>query len=202
MEKIRDKAHATEDYEALKQITRDLKIVFDLGNEILNLKWELEWVIAKEDMEWAIEIWNKLKELEWEWDRYDAIYETTMYEDMIVMTKPSDLQMRLQQELEDEERWRLEEIRWRWEAEEEAEWLRRLWEEEEAWRRKELEDMNWNKDNNQSIRKGGNKMVTIKEVKTVEIKTDPLEFNYGDDDLKPYLDPLLKEAKEPLINLD
>lgn len=91
MEKIWDKAHATEDYEALKQITWDLKIVFDLGNEILNLKRELEWVIAKEDMERAIEIWNKLKELEWERDRYDAIYETTMYEDMIVMTKPSDL---------------------------------------------------------------------------------------------------------------
>ena len=45
-------------------------------------------------------------------------------------------------------------------------------------------------------------MVTIKEVKTVEIKTDPLEFNYGDDDLKPYLDPLLREAKEKLIDLD
>lgn len=60
--------------------------------------------------------------------------------------------------------------------------------------------MNWN--NNQKIKQGGNKMVTIKEVKTVEIKTDPLEFNYGDDDLKPYLDPLLKEAKEQLIDLD
>lgn len=46
-------------------------------------------------------------------------------------------------------------------------------------------------------------MVTIKEVKTVEIKTDPLEFNYGDDDLKPYLEPKLKEAKgEKLIDLD
>lgn len=91
MEKIRDKAHATEDYEALKQITWDLKIVFDLGNEILNLKRELDWVIAKEDMERAIEIRNRLKELERERDRYDAIYETSKYEDMIVMTKPSDL---------------------------------------------------------------------------------------------------------------
>jgi len=35
MEKIRDKAHATEDYEALTQVTKDLKIVFDLGHEIL-----------------------------------------------------------------------------------------------------------------------------------------------------------------------
>ena len=46
MEKIRDKAHASEDYEALKQITKDLRLVFDLGNEILNLKRELEVVLA------------------------------------------------------------------------------------------------------------------------------------------------------------
>lgn len=91
MEKIRDKAHATEDYEALTQITKDLKIVFDLGHEILELEWELEWVIAKEDFEWAIEIRNKLKELNREWDWYDAIYETTIYDDMVVMTAPSDL---------------------------------------------------------------------------------------------------------------
>lgn len=43
----------------------------------------------------------------------------------------------MQQELEDEERRRLEEIWRRWEAEEEAERLRWLWEEEEAWWRKE-----------------------------------------------------------------
>lgn len=48
-------------------------------------------MIAKEDMERAIEIRNRLKELERERDRYDAIYETSKYEDMIVMTKPSDL---------------------------------------------------------------------------------------------------------------
>ena len=63
MEKIRDKAHSTEDYEALAQITKDLKIVFDLGHEILQLERELEWVITKEDFERAIEIRNKLKEL-------------------------------------------------------------------------------------------------------------------------------------------
>lgn len=91
MEKIRDKAHATEDYEALTLITKDLKIVFDLGHEILQLERELEWVIAKEDFERAIEIRNKLKELNRERDRYDAIYETTIYDDMVVMTKPSDL---------------------------------------------------------------------------------------------------------------
>jgi len=37
--------------------------VFDLGNEILNLERELEYVTAKEDFERAIEIRNKLKEL-------------------------------------------------------------------------------------------------------------------------------------------
>jgi hypothetical protein len=91
MEKIRDKANATEDYEALKQVTKDLKIVFDLGNEILNLKRELEIVLAQEDYERGIEIRNRLKELGQERDRYDAIYETSKYEDMITMTKPSKL---------------------------------------------------------------------------------------------------------------
>lgn len=65
--------------------------MFDLGNEILNLERELEYVTAKEDFERAIEIRNKLKELNWERDRYDAIYETSIYDDMVVMTKPSDL---------------------------------------------------------------------------------------------------------------
>lgn len=91
MEKIRDKAHSSEDYEALKQLSKDLKAVFEIGNEILNLKRELEEVTSKEDYERAIEIRNKLKELTKDRDRYDALYETTKYEDMVVMTRPSEL---------------------------------------------------------------------------------------------------------------
>ena len=91
MEKIRDSAHASEDYEALKQLSKDLKIVFDIGNEILNLKRELEVVTAQENYERAIEIRNKLIGLQKERDRYDALYETTKYEDMIVMDRPSEL---------------------------------------------------------------------------------------------------------------
>ena len=91
MEKIRDSAHASEDYEALKQLSKDLKIVFDIGNEILNLKRKLEVVTAQENYERAIEIRNKLIGLQKERDRYDALYETTKYEDMIVMDRPSEL---------------------------------------------------------------------------------------------------------------
>jgi hypothetical protein len=72
-------------------------------------------------------------------------------------------------------------------------------EEEEARWRKELEDNK--RDNTQTVRKGGNKMVTIKEVKTVEIKSDPLDYNHGDDDLKPYLDKTMANL-EKLIDLD
>lgn len=198
MEKIRDKANATEDYEALKQVTKDLKIVFDLGNEILNLKRELEIVLAQEDYERGIEIRNRLKELGQERDRYDAIYETSKYEDMITMTKPSKLQAQMAAELEEEERRRLEAIRAMKQAEEDAEKRKRM-EEEEAERRRQADQ---NQDNRQHVKKSGNKLVTIKEVKTVEVKTDPLEFNYGDDDLKPYLEPKLKEAKEKLVDLD
>lgn len=81
-----------------------------------------------------------------------------MYEDMVVMTKPSDLQLRMMWELEEEERRRLEEIRrWR-EAEEEAERWRRLMEEEEAWRRKEMEDMKNNRE--QTVRKSGKDLIS------------------------------------------
>lgn len=167
------------------------------------MKRELEIVLAKEDFERAIEIRNRLKELEQERDRYDAIYETTKYEDMVVMTKPSELQARMQRELEEEERRRLEEIRRLREAEEEAARRRRAEMEEAERRRREMEDQNKGRNTDRFNKKSSNKMVTIKEVKTVEVKRDELEYNFGDDDLKPYLDPKLKEAKgEKLVDLD
>ena len=40
----------------LKALVKDLKIVFELGNDILKLKRELEIAVGKEDFDKAIEI--------------------------------------------------------------------------------------------------------------------------------------------------
>ena len=64
MEKKRDQAFKSQDYEMLKSLVTDLKIVFEIGNEILKLKRELELAVMREDFDKAIEIRNKLKRLE------------------------------------------------------------------------------------------------------------------------------------------
>ena len=48
----------------LKPLVKDLKIVFEIGNDILKLKRELEIAVGREDFEKAIEIRNKLRRLE------------------------------------------------------------------------------------------------------------------------------------------
>jgi len=73
----------------LKALVQDLKIVFELGNDILKLKRELEMAVGREDFNLAIELRNKLRRLEQERDQYDALYETSRYEDMIIMARPS-----------------------------------------------------------------------------------------------------------------
>jgi centrosomal protein CEP104 len=202
MEKLKDKAHQTEDYEMLHQITKDLKIVYDLGNEILNLKRELDFVSAKEDYNKAIEIRNRLKQLEQERDRYDALYETSRYEDMIVMARPTSAQRRLAKKLEDEERARLEALRRQKEREAEEERLRRLREEEERERlRREEEDRKKRQSQPMKTVKK-NQFNSIQQTKTVDVARDPLEYNDGDDDIDPYLNPKLIEAGGKVIDLE
>lgn len=191
MEKLKDNAHQTEDYEMLNQITKDLKVVYDLGNEILNLKRNLEIATSKEDYPTAIELRNRLKQLEQERDKYDALYETGRYEDMIVMARPTSAQRRLAKKLEDEERLRLEALKRQKEKEAEEERLRRLREDEERERlRKEAEE----RKNRTVVMKTVQKKQfnTVSQVKTVDIKGDPLEYNEGDDDIEPYLTPKLQ----------
>lgn len=202
MEKIKDKAHQTEDYEMLNQVTKDLKVVYDLGNEILNLKRELEIATAKEDYNKAIEIRNRLKQLEQERDRYDALYETSRYEDMIVMARPTSAQRRLAKKLENEERERLEALKRQKEREAEEERLRKLREEQERERlRREEEER---KRRQQSTMKTVKKthFQTVKQSNTVDVGRDPLEYNEGDDDIDPYLNPKLIEAGGKVVDLE
>ena len=196
MEKLKDKAHQTEDYEMLNQITKDLKVVYDLGNEILNLKRELEFATAKEDYNKAIELRNRLKQLEQERDKYDALYETSRYEDMIVMPRPTSAQRRLAKKLEDEERARLEAIKRQQEREAEEERLRRLREEEERERlRREEEDRKNRQTTMKTVKKKN--FNTVSQTKTVEVKRNALEYNESDDDLAPYLNSKLAGLEKP-----
>ena len=89
LERIRDRAFQSQDYEMLKQVSADLKILYQIGNEILNPKRELEFVVVKEDFETAIEIRNKLKKLEQKRDSYDAVYETSRFESLVSMAEPT-----------------------------------------------------------------------------------------------------------------
>jgi len=202
MEKLKDKAHQTEDYEMLDQLTKDLKIVYDLGNEILNLKRELEFVTAKEDYNKAIEIRNRLKQLEQERDRYDALYETSRYEDMIVMARPTSAQRRLAKKLENEERDRLDAMKRQKEREAEEERLRRLREEEERERlRREEEDRKRRQNTTMKTVKKSN-FNAVRQEKTVDVANDPLEYNDGDDDIDPFLNPKLIEAGGKIFDLE
>lgn len=66
MEKQRDQAFKNQDYELLKALVKDLKIVFEvmiyqhliitlqIGNDILKLKRELELAVGREEFETAI----------------------------------------------------------------------------------------------------------------------------------------------------
>jgi centrosomal protein CEP104 len=94
MERKRDDAFRNQDYESLKIIISDLKVVLEVGNDILKLKRELEFAVAREDFEQAIQIRNRLRALENQRDQYDALYETGRYESMIEMQRPSTAYMR------------------------------------------------------------------------------------------------------------
>jgi centrosomal protein CEP104 len=57
-----------------------MKELFELGKELWKLKRELGLVVAKEDFNRAIELKRRIKELENQRDKFDALYETARYE--------------------------------------------------------------------------------------------------------------------------
>ena len=68
--------------------------MLDIGVDILRLKRELDIAVGKEDFDRAIDIRNKLRQLEQQRDQYDALYETSRYEDMVCMQRPSSAYLR------------------------------------------------------------------------------------------------------------
>lgn len=88
MQGIKQAALHNEDYPALKQLSSDLKRVFEIGKLIWSNTNDLDYAVAREDFETAIVLKQRIDQLVEERDAFDAIYETSRYEAMIVMKRP------------------------------------------------------------------------------------------------------------------
>jgi len=73
----------------MKQLKKDMREVFEIGKELWKLKRDLGHSIAKEDFTRAMELKRRIKELEAKRDKFDALYETSRYEGMVSLNRPS-----------------------------------------------------------------------------------------------------------------
>lgn len=89
MLRFKDVALQKEDFEAVKIVTENIKKVFELGTLIWNFRRELQQCISKEDFSRAIDLKNQIKKMEAKRDGFDALYETSRYENMVVLDRPS-----------------------------------------------------------------------------------------------------------------
>lgn len=89
LKRIRDSAQKFEDFEALKELKRDMRLIFEIGKEIWKLTRELGFAVAKEDYLRALELRNRLKKLRAKRDTFDALYETSRYEKMVNLQRPT-----------------------------------------------------------------------------------------------------------------
>jgi hypothetical protein len=67
-----------------------MKLLLNIGNEILKLKRELQECVLKENYKRAIEVRNEIKRHELKRDNLDAVYETSRFEELILMGEPSE----------------------------------------------------------------------------------------------------------------
>lgn len=83
------KAHKVQDYEKLKHIGRDIKTLLNIGNEILRLKRELQACLLAEDFDRAIDIRNEIVRHQSKRENFEVMYETSRFEESLVMGAPS-----------------------------------------------------------------------------------------------------------------
>lgn len=91
MDALNDKYLATEDFEGMKRLAIDLKKVVKIGRQIFALQADLEFAIAKQNYEKAIELKRQIQRWEKERDIFDARYETRRYEQMILMQQQTSV---------------------------------------------------------------------------------------------------------------
>ena len=211
MQKLRDNSLKHEDYEALKQISIDIKTVFDIGREIWKMTHELGFAVAKEDFTKAIELKEKIKKFSIKCDTFDALYETSRYEQMIVMQRPSTAQLfEEKRQLEEEDARNSERLRRKNELEEQE--RRRLLEEEQ--KRKGLipkDDVDsrhfWEKNDGEDMKNKKKKTGKEKPSEKLDMggtSKNIFNHNEGDRDLELYFKPLILGAGENVkeINIE
>ena len=197
LDQIKTRAYEDEDFGNLKQVTIDMRRVFEIGNDMLILKRELSVAVAKEDYDTAMLLKNRIKALERERDLIDAKYETRRYYRMMMMGVPSDSYMSMVNRMLEDERQRAEILRLQQNEEEERH--RRYLEELERQRR--LDEMKTRRESPPPVR------TKKREKKKVEESPEPNDlygYNEGDLDLEGYLRPRLNEAggQMKIANID
>jgi hypothetical protein len=85
MEQIQTNAVRAQDYEMLARISEDLKEVQQIGIKVSQLRTELREGVYNEDYKKAVEIKEILSRIEGRRDTFDARYETSRFEDMIML---------------------------------------------------------------------------------------------------------------------
>lgn len=205
LKRIRDQARQVEDFEALKELKRDMQIVFEIGKEIWKIKRELGFAVAKEDYLRAMELRNRLKRLEAKRDNFDALYETSRYEKMVNLHRPTTAEyMRHLEYLELQEQMNADALRRQRELEEQN--RRRLLKEEQdklgmgkdsqidktAW---------WDKTDPQKNVKKKKKQAKKEDDEPLINFNNPFAFNEGDVDLELYLNPLLAQAGDKITDI-
>lgn len=210
----RDQFLKTDDFEGLKQIGIDLKKIMETGRQIQSFQKELEFVVNQEDFDKAIDLKEQIRSLETTRDTFDALYETSRYERMVVMQRPntadynnsmSHFDKTFQDQIDEMERTRMiEEERsmlgktgFRDDIEEEENHTQYIShdniklpgakDEGTPERFKKKSDVNFGK---ASIQHQSQKI----EVLDNNVKNNPMGWNEGDDELDPYLKPHLSSA--------
>lgn len=176
-----------EDFEAMKRITVDIKKVVKLGREIFGLQSELEFAIAQHNYSKAIELKEKIQRLERERDVYDARYETSRYEKMILLQNETTM-------LPDHE-----------EIEDSATYRNPLdnFDDRPLPPPKEEDMKDSTKDPNQgkpprNVRFNPNTQVTTYDASNSKQKSNDDRLNQGDRDLAAYFNPHLIRVNEKL----
>jgi centrosomal protein CEP104 len=189
---IKSAAYNDQDFTNLKQITIDMKIVFEIGSELLKLKRELSVAVAKEDYDAALVLKNRITLLEKKRDMIDATYGTKRYYKMMKMGMPSDSYMEMINKMLEDERLKVEMLR-RQQQEDDERHRNYL---EDLERKRRLEEMK----NTQKKSPIQTKKKIIKETEEKNtVSDDPYTYNEGDIDLETYLKPRLNEVGGKLI---
>lgn len=82
---ILKRAESAKDYEMMKKIKIDLKRIYFIGNEILNLERKMSFAKSSNNFDLCISLREKLQLLNKKRDNYDAVYETTRFEKIIAL---------------------------------------------------------------------------------------------------------------------